>query len=92
MIIMKAVISVIGKDKVGILAMVSNACAKANVNITDVTQTILQENFVMMMMVEFSEHSVPMAQFAKELSELGTQNGLEIRVMHEGIFQAMHRI
>ncbi len=92
MITMKAVISVIGKDKVGILAMVAGACAKAAVNITDVTQTILQENFVMMMMVEFSEDSVPMAQFAKELAELGEQNGLEIRVMHEGIFQAMHRI
>ncbi len=89
---MKAVISVIGRDKVGILAMVANACAKAQINITDVTQTILQENFVMMMMVEHTEASTPFAQFAAELRAQGEQNDLEIRVMHEDIFNAMHRI
>lgn len=89
---MKAVISVIGKDKVGILAMVATACAKAQINVTDVTQTILQENFVMMMMVEHTEASTPFATFADQLRTLGEQNGLEIRVMHEDIFNAMHRI
>ena len=72
--------------------MVANACAKAQINVTDVTQTILQENFVMMMMVEHTEASTPFAQFATELRTLGEQNALEIRVMHEDIFNAMHRI
>ena len=89
---MRAVISVIGKDMVGILANVSAVCAKAHMNITDVTQSILQDMFVMIMMVEFTEQSAPLHEFSAQMAELGKQSGLDIRVMHEDIFNAMHRI
>ena len=89
---MRAVISVIGKDMVGILAKVSNACAEAKMNITDVTQSILQDMFVMIMMVEIKEGAMPFAEFSEKMSAMGQENGLDIRVMHEDIFNTMHRI
>ncbi len=89
---MRAVISVIGKDMVGILAKVSDKCAKCGMNITDVTQSILQDMFVMIMIVEFTSTSVPFAQFAEEMSSMGKECGLDIHVMHEDIFNSMHRI
>lgn len=89
---MRAVVSVVGKDRVGILSSVSNACAQAHMNITDVTQSILQDMFVMIMMIESTENATPLAQFASELSEMGKSKNLSIHVMHEDIFNAMHRI
>jgi len=89
---MRAVISVIGKDMVGILAKVSNKCAESGMNITDVTQSILQDMFVMIMIVEFTNDSVPFAQFSQSMSIMGKENGLDIHVMHEDIFNSMHRI
>ncbi len=89
---MRAVISVIGKDMVGILAKVSGACAEAKMNVTDVTQSILQDMFVMIMMVEITEGAMPFADFSEKMSELGKTHGLDIRVMHEDIFNTMHRI
>ncbi len=89
---MRAVVSVVGKDRVGILSGVSSACAEAHMNITDVTQSILQDMFVMIMMIESTEDSTPLAQFAAELSEMGKSKNLSIHVMHEDIFNAMHRI
>ncbi len=89
---MRAVISVIGKDMVGILALVSNACAQAKMNVTDVSQSVLQDMFAMIMMVEVSEGAMPFAQFSEKMSELGKAHGLDIRVMHEDIFNTMHRI
>ena len=89
---MRAVISVIGKDMVGILAKVSDKCAKSGMNITDVTQSILQDMFVMIMIVEFTSTSVPFAQFSEEMSSMGKDSGLDIHVMHEDIFNSMHRI
>ena len=77
---MRAVVSVVGKDRVGILSGVSSA------------QSILQDMFVMIMMIESTEDSTPLAQFAAELSEMGKSKNLSIHVMHEDIFNAMHRI
>lgn len=89
---MKAVITVIGKDMVGILAKVSGVCAEKSANVLEVTQSILQEMFVMVMMVDISGVSVPFSALADELQALGDSLGLKIHVMHEDIFNSMHRI
>ncbi len=89
---MRAVITVIGKDMVGILAKVSTKCAESGMNITDVTQSILQDMFVMVMMIDIKESSVPFADFTREMSEMGRELGLDIRVMHEDIFNSMHHV
>jgi ACT domain-containing protein len=89
---MKAVITVIGKDSVGIISMVSTECAKYSVNIIDITQSVLKEYFAMIMIVEIGQISVPFSSFQKELEASGREKGLEIRVMHEDIFNTMHRI
>ena len=89
---MKAIISVIGKDTVGILASVSAKCAEYNINILDVTQSVLQDMFVMVMMADISECSIPFGDFADKMRKLGESRGLEIHAMHEDIFNSMHRI
>ena len=89
---MRAVLTVVGKDTVGILACISVACAKRNVNISDVSQTILQDLFCMIMMCDISGIAVPFDTFVDEMSELGKEKGLSIHVMHEDIFNAMHTI
>lgn len=89
---MRAVITVIGKDMVGILAGVSNICADRKVNIIEVTQSIMQDMFAMIMMVDISEANVPFAQLSAELNEFGKQNALSVHIMHEDIFNSMHRI
>lgn len=89
---MRAVVSVIGKDCVGILANVSAVCAESHMNITDVTQSILQDMFVMIMMVEFTDESTQLAAFSERMTQLGKEKNLAIHVMHEDIFNAMHRI
>ena len=89
---MSAVISVVGKDTVGILAKVSEKCAMVNANIVDVTQTILQDMFVMVMMIEISKINCDFGDLSDMLCELGKEMGLDIHVMHEEIFNSMHRI
>ena len=89
---MKAVITVVGKDTVGILARVSNICAESNVNIMDVTQSILQDMFCMIMLADTSKASVELSALSERLSAYGDENGLAIHVMHEDIFNSMHRI
>ena len=89
---MKAIITVIGKDTVGILAKVSDACAKAHVNIVEVTQSVLQDMFAMIMLVEIESLTVPFASFADAMKKLGETKGLEIHAMHEDIFNTMHRV
>lgn len=88
----KAVITVIGKDMVGILAKVSAMCAEKDVNVLEVTQSILQDLFVMVMLVDISKATADIAELADAFDALGTQNNLKIHVMHEDIFNAMHRI
>lgn len=89
---MKAIITVIGKDTVGILAKVSDACAKANVNIVEVTQSVLQDMFAMIMLVEIDKASVAFEQLRDHLDNVGNSTGTQIHVMHEDIFNSMHRI
>lgn len=89
---MKAVISVIGKDTVGILANVSGECAKYGANIDDVTQSVLRDMFVMVMLVNIDSLSCDFGTFVDEMHGLGEDLGMDIRVMHEDIFNSMHRI
>ncbi len=89
---MKAVVTVIGKDSVGIIADVSNECAKHNANIVDITQSVLKEYFAMIMLVEIEKIQTDFLSFQGALSRLGEEKGLDIRVMHEDIFNSMHRI
>ncbi|HIT59137.1 MAG TPA: ACT domain-containing protein [Candidatus Faeciplasma pullistercoris] len=89
---MKAVISVIGKDAVGILAKVSAVCAEYNANVTEVTQSVLQDVFAMVMLVDITRLSTPLSELSDRMSELGKSMGLSIYVMHEDIFNTMHHI
>ena len=89
---MRAVITVVGKDMVGILAKVSAICAENKVIIVEVTQSILQDMFCMIMMADISECTVPFADFSDSLSEYGKENNLSIHVMNEDIFNSMHKI
>ena len=89
---MRAVISVVGKDMVGILAKVSAKCAESGMNITDVTQSVLRDMFVMIMIIEFTPSSTPFEKFSAEMENLGKGQGLSIHVMHEDIFNSMHNI
>ena len=89
---MRAVITVIGKDMVGILAKVSGICADYQVNVLEVTQSILQDMFAMIMMVDIEKSTIPFEQLADELTALGNDMGLSIHTMHEDIFNSMHQI
>ena len=89
---MKAVISVTGRDACGIIAKVSAVCAADRVNILDISQTVLQEYFSMIMLVDISGIAIPFADFVDKMAKLGADNHLEIHAMHEDIFNAMHRI
>ena len=89
---MKAVLTVVGKDAVGILAKVSTECAKYNVNILDVTQSILQDMFCMIMIGDVDKLNVPFGEFSDAMSKMGDEINMSIRVMHEDLFNSMHRI
>lgn len=89
---MKAVITVVGKDMVGILASVSSECSKRNVNVIEVSQSLLQDMFCMIMLVDVSSCDIPFATFAKEIADMGKEKNLVIHAMHEDIFNAMHKI
>ena len=89
---MKAIVTVVGKDRVGIIAGVCTALAKFNVNVLDINQTVMQGYFTMMMATDVSEANIPMAQLATEMEAIGTEMGLSIRIQREDIFEAMHRI
>ena len=88
----KTVISVMGKDTIGITAKVSAAGAEYNVNIIDITQSVLQDMFVMVMLTDISELNCNFKDFSNKMQSLGKDMGLEIHVMHEDIFNSMHRI
>lgn len=89
---MRAVITVIGKDMVGILAKISTECCNHNINVLEVTQSILQDMFAMIMMVDISKSDIPFTEFSDMLSKTGEEMGLSIHAMHEDIFNAMHTI
>jgi ACT domain-containing protein len=89
---MKAVITVVGKDSVGILAKVSSACAEEDVNIIEVTQSVLQDMFAMIMMVEIDKSSLGFDALKNKLEKVGEASNTKILVMHEDIFNSMHKI
>lgn len=89
---MKAVITVIGKDSVGILAKVSEACSKADVNIVEVTRSVLQDMFAMIMLVEIDKSNIGFEQLRTNLKAVGESTNTKVHVMHEDIFNSMHRI
>ena len=88
----KAVITVIGKDMVGILAKVSNICAQNKINIIDVTQTVLSDLFAMIMLVDISKMEMDYDGLKTALEETGKEIGLSIHIMREEIFDSMHTI
>ncbi len=88
----KAVISVTGKDNVGIIAKVSTYCAEFGANIIDISQTVLDDYFAMIMIVEIDKLFVPFTEFADKVAAIGKENSLEIHAMHEDIFDSMHKI
>ena len=89
---MKAIVTVVGEDRVGIIAAVCTKLAAYNVNVLDISQTVMQGYFTMMMATEISQCNIPVAELAKRMEEVGNEMGLSIRVQREDIFQAMHRI
>ena len=89
---MRAVITVIGKDMVGILAKVSTECSNHNINVLEVTLSILQDMFAMIMMVDITKSDIPFTEFSDMLQKIGDDMGLSIHAMHEDIFNAMHTI
>ena len=89
---MKAIVTVVGKDKKGIIARVSNVLFDSDVNIVDISQTIMQDMFTMIMMVEFDSNSVSVSSIDDRLSEGEKEMGLSIHVQREEIFSSMHRI
>ena len=89
---MRAVVTVTGKDKKGIIAKVSAFLSERGVNIEDISQTILQEYFAMIMLVDIGDTNTDVAALAKECDELGKTIGMSIRLQHEAIFNAMNNI
>ena len=89
---MKAVISVTGKDNVGIIAKVSECCAKYGVNILDITQSVISEYFAMIMVVDVDKLNVSFSEFVDAMTTIGNERGLQIHTMHEDIFNTMHKI
>ena len=89
---MKAIVTVIGKDKVGITAAVCSLLAQHNINILDITQTVLQDYFTMVMLVDTAACAESIGDMSDSLDRAGKEQGLSIRIQREDIFNAMHRI
>ncbi len=89
---MKAVVSVIGKDRTGIIAAISSALAELNVNIEDISQTIMHENFVMIMLVNTDKAKVGFDELTEKLRVAALPLGVTVHVQHEDIFNAMHKV
>lgn len=89
---MKAVLTVVGKDTVGILAKVANGCAEFNVNVLEVSQSVLSEMFCMIMICDINGITCDFGDFADKMKELGENMGMSIHAMHEDIFNSMHSI
>ena len=89
---MKAVITVVGNDREGILALIATECAQAHINILDVSQTIVDGIFTMTMITNFENLSTSLDEFAEHMEVVGKENSLIVRVMNHDIFKAMHSI
>ncbi|MBQ9148839.1 MAG: ACT domain-containing protein [Oscillospiraceae bacterium] len=89
---MKAIVTVVGKDRVGIIASVCVKLAEYNINVLDISQTVLQDYFTMMMVVDTAACTIPVADLVGQLEAHGKEMGLSIRLQREDIFDAMHRV
>ena len=89
---MKAVVSVVGRDRTGITAAVSGALAERNINIEDISQTIMHGSFVMIMRVDMTASTVGIDELGKQLQSCADSLGVAVRVQHEDLFNAMHRV
>lgn len=89
---MKAIVTVVGQDRVGIIASVCMKLAEYHVNVLDISQTVMQGYFTMMMVVDVSGCTLPLADLVSTMDKLGKEMGLSVRVQREDIFEAMHRI
>ena len=89
---MKAIVSVVGLDKPGIVATVSSTLAKYNINITDITQSYAHEFFTMILIVDFEKSKITLKEVSEELRKEGEKIGVFITIQHEDVFRAMHRI
>ena len=89
---MKAIVTVVGEDRVGIIAAVCAQLASYNVNVLDISQTVMQGFFTMMMVVQVSDSTLPLAELAKKMEENGKEMNLSIKLQRADIFKAMHRV
>ena len=89
---MNAIITVVGHDSKGIIAKVSAKCAESGANIVEISQSVLKEYFAMIMVIDIADIKLPFTAFVDEMKKLGDESGLDIRTMHEDIFNSMHRI
>ncbi len=89
---MRAVVTVVGKDKTGIISKVSTFLADKSVNILDISQTILEEYFAMIMLVDLTNAKLKLADLAEECRVMGEKIGMSVHVQHEDIFNAMHSV
>ena len=89
---MKAIVTVVGKDRIGIIASVCSLLAGYQVNILDISQTVMQGYFTMMMAVDTEKSEIPFAELAKKLEAKGEEMGMSISLQREDIFEAMHRV
>lgn len=89
---MKAIVSVVGMDKPGIVATVSTTLAKHNINIIDITQSYAHEFFTMILVVDFEKSNTTLREISEELKKAGEKIGVFVTIQHEDIFRAMHRI
>lgn len=89
---MNAIVTVVGKDRVGIIAAVCNKLSARNVNVLDISQTILNNSFTMVMSIDVEKANVPFAKLKDDLTELAEEMGLSIHIQREEIFDAMHEI
>ncbi len=89
---MKAVVTVVGRDSKGIIAKVSSKCAEMGANIVEISQNVLKEYFAMIMVIDINDINVAFTEFVDVMKKLGEENSLDIRTMHEDIFNSMHRI
>ena len=89
---MKAVVTVIGKDMVGLMAKVSGVCAQHNANVTEVTQSVLSDLFAMIMLIDITDLKSDLGALSDDMEKHAQELGLQIHVMHEDIFNSMHRI
>ena len=89
---MNAIITVVGKDGKGIIAAVSAKCAEVGANIIEISQSVLKDYFAMIMLIDISELDMPFTDFVDDMKKLGEGRDLDIRTMHEDIFNSMHKI